>query len=180
MRGLFLAEELAQDNDAFFHTPHALARFDSHHRVLQGLRRALLVRPAETDGEPGAPVGDHIQARPLLGEKNGMAVYEGRHAAYRQAHFRRDRSQRGQQGYRLQPGLGQQAVANPDRIKDSRGFCLLSHAQQRLDLDRSDDNRAVRQGESEGLIHGRLFARVMVPRQRVSYKCWRLSPRDRT
>src|SRR5439155_25088367 len=69
-----LAEELAQDDDAFLEPPATLARVHVHHAVLEGLSLRLLVGPAETDREPGASVRELVQARPLLGEEHRMAM----------------------------------------------------------------------------------------------------------
>src|SRR5262249_18169995 len=89
VRDLVLVEELAKDLDALLQPAHALARADRHRGVLERLRRARLVGSAETHGQPRAPTGQHVEARPLVREEHGMPMDERRHAPDAEARARR-------------------------------------------------------------------------------------------
>src|SRR4029453_6183347 len=94
MRGFLLAEEPPQDRDALLHAGHPLGGADAHHLVLERLGRALLVGAAEADDQPPAPAGDTVEARPLLGEEDGMTMNKRSKASHAQAPRRRYRGPR--------------------------------------------------------------------------------------
>ncbi len=160
MRGLLLAEEPAQDRDAFLEPPHALGGADAHHLVLEGLRGTLLVRSAQAHHQPGAPAREHVQARPLLGEEDGMSMNKSGQTSHAQPHARRDGGERGHERHRLEAGLGEEAISDPDRVEGPRGLRLHRQLQEIAALDGSQDHGAVGKSQSErGPGHGVLLER---------------------
>jgi hypothetical protein len=111
---------------------------------------ALLVGPTEADREPRAAAREDVEARPLLGEEQRVAVHEGGETADRELEARRGAGQCGQQGHRLEARLGQQAVADPERVEGPRHLGLLRQIDQIAGLDRAQHHRPIRQDQPEG------------------------------
>src|SRR5262249_9470239 len=63
-------------------------------------------------------VRDEVERRPLIGEDERVADGERRHAADAEAQARRDRGEGAQQGQRVGPRLGAEAVADPHGSKE--------------------------------------------------------------
>jgi len=170
VRGPRLPEQRPQNGNAFFETRDALACLDAHDLVLERLRRALLVGSTEADGQPGAALGQDVQARPLLGEDDGLPVHEGGHATDGQSHAPRDAGQRGQERDGLEARLGQQAVTDPDRIEGAGGLGRGRQLEEIAGLESAKHHRAVREDQAERVRH------LYLPR----YVGGRLSRNDRT
>src|SRR6266403_101416 len=66
VRNVLAAEERAQDRDPLFEASHALGGRNGHDRMLGGLRRVRLARPAQAHREQCPAAGEHVEARPLM------------------------------------------------------------------------------------------------------------------
>src|SRR5207249_6505109 len=95
MRCPFFVKKLAQDRDTFFEPSDALGVLDAHDFMFQRLRRALLIRSAQTHREPRAAAGDHVKTRPLLREQGRMALRKRCHTANGKLYLRCDCRQSG-------------------------------------------------------------------------------------
>ena len=79
-------------------------------RCLERRCGALLVGAAQADREESPAAGEHVEARPLLGEQERVAVDEGGHAAHREPHPRGGAREGREQRDRLEAWLGEQAA----------------------------------------------------------------------
>jgi hypothetical protein len=152
VRGLLLAEEPAQDGDAFLEPRHPLGRANAHHPVLEGLGGALFVGAAEADHQPGAATGEDVEARPLLGEEHWVPVHERGEASYPEPHPGGHRGEGGQERDRLEPRLGEEAIAHPDGVERPRGLGLHRQLEQLAAPDGAQHDGAIGQRQSEGCL----------------------------
>src|SRR5262249_46151332 len=109
---------------------------------------------AEGDGEPRAALAEHVEARPLLSKEHRMAVHERREASDAETNPPRDGRQRREHRHRLQPRLGEQAVADPDGVEDLGRLGGLRLFEQVARLDRAQHDGAVSEAETQRLCHG--------------------------
>src|SRR3989449_499218 len=120
-------------------------------RPLRGVR---LARPTDADHEPGAPVRQHVEARPLLGEEHRVAVDERRETPDTEPEPARHPREGREERDGLQTRLGEEAVAYPDGVEDAGTLGLDGEIEKRARLDRAEDDSAVRQDQPEGVSHG--------------------------
>ena len=149
MGGGLAAEELAEDDHAFFQPRDALARADAHRRMLARLRRAHRVGPPEAYGEQRAPTRHDVEARPLMREHHRMAMDERREAPDGEAHPRRDAGERREQRHGLEARLREEAIADPQRVEDAGILGRDGDVEQIVRFDRADHDRAIREDEAE-------------------------------
>ncbi len=106
--------------------------------------------PPRQTASQRAAAREHVEARPLLREEQRVAVHEGGEAADRELEARGGAGQRGEQGHRLEARLGQEAVADPERVEGPRRLGLLGQLDQVAGLDRAQHHRPIRQDQPEG------------------------------
>ena len=98
--------------------------------MLLGLSGALFVGPAQAHRQPRSAAGEDVEARPLLGEEDRMAVHERRQAAHSEAEVPGRACESSQQGHRFQARLGQEAVPDPGRVERAGRLRLLGQLEQ--------------------------------------------------
>jgi len=76
-------------------------------------------------------------------------VDEGGHAADAEAQLGGHGRQRGEQGHRLQAGLGQQAVPGPDGVEEAGALRLHREVDEVPHLDGAEHDRAIGDDQSE-------------------------------
>src|SRR5262249_60666109 len=96
------APEPAHHGDALLEPPRALAGCDPEVAVLAALLR-VGAAAADARAEDRAPLREHVEARPLVGEEQRGARGERRHAGDAELHAARARGDRPQERPPLQP-----------------------------------------------------------------------------
>jgi hypothetical protein len=115
-RHVVLRQELAHDADPLFHPRVPRLERDVHGLPLvDDVASAGLVSLA--DAENRSSLGDEVEARPLVGQQDGMAEREARQAAGADPDALRACRDRRHQRDRFHPRLGQDAVAHPDGVE---------------------------------------------------------------
>ena len=119
------------------------------------LRLGLLARQAAADAgaEHHPAVRDLVEGRPLRGEEDRVAQRKRREAARAEPHAPRAGGDRRQQHERLEPRLGEEAVADPDRLEGARSLGLLGELEQLVDARGAEQHAAVRQAQPEARRH---------------------------
>ena len=154
-----LAPELAEDRDPLHHAGGTLVRLDAHHLELVRELRAVEARAAIADGEDRPPLRQHVEARPLQREQQRIAEREARQADRAELHPSGADGHRGQRDHRLDPGLGQQIVADPDAVEQARILGRFGHVEQIAERPPVEQYCPGRQRQAEfgahrnGLVH---------------------------
>ncbi len=136
-------EKFFQNDDAFFEPADALGVFDAHDFVFQRLRRTLLVRSAEANGQPRTAARNDVQARPLLRQQRRVAMRKRSHTADGELHFFSNRRKRRKERDGLQARFGEQAVTDPNGAESAGVFAAFRHVEKFRNRHRADNHAAI-------------------------------------
>src|SRR5262249_34013795 len=100
---------------------------------------------ARAEDHPAAR--DVVERGPLGGEEERISQREGRETAGSEAYAPGARGDGRQEYERFQAGLGEQAVAHPDRVERAPRVRLLGDGEQFVDARRAEQDTAVREAQ---------------------------------
>src|SRR5262249_61859790 len=141
-----LGPEPPEDRDPLLEPGPAL---DQLHVERGKLRLCLLARkaPADAGGEKHPAGRDVLEGRPLSGEEDGIPQRKRRQAAGTEPDAPGASGDRREEHERFEPGLGEEAVTNPDGVEHAGGFRLLGDRQQLVDARGAEQHAPVWQAQ---------------------------------
>ena len=150
-----LAPQPAEDGDVLLEPPLALG-----HRHADRPRLGVPVAGAPAagaDDQDRATLRDLVEAGPLVGEHERIAERKAGQAGRAQAQAPRAARDGGEQGERVEPGLGEEGVSHPDGVEEAGGLGTIGQIEE-LGWRRQAQHDAPvreRQPESERWHHAR-------------------------
>ena len=143
-----LAPEPAEDGDVLLEPPLALRH---RHADRPSLGAPVAGAPASgADDQDRAALGDPVEARPLVGEDERVAEGKARQAGRAEAQAPRAAGDGGEQGERVEPGLGEQGVAHPDGVEDAGGLGAVGQIEKLGRRRQAQHDAPVRERQPEG------------------------------
>jgi hypothetical protein len=82
-------------------------------------------------------------------EEHGMPVNERGHAADAEARARRQPGERAEERHRLEPWLGEEAVAHPDGVEGARALARGREVDEIAHADGAEHDRAIGKDQAE-------------------------------